>query len=278
MKILKSTGELTDYDPMKIRRSLRRAGAKPEVVDHVLAKVEKELRRGMTTKDLYRIVHRVLKDENEHVAHRYNLRSALLKLGPAGFKFEKYVASVLSALGWETEIPAEELRGRCIHHEVDVIARGDGKTVMIEAKFRNDFRDFVKLKDTMATWARWADLNDASANGAGAPRFDEAWIVTNGKISSRSQAWALCKGMEVIGWKYPKKGSLEQLVDSSAMYPITAIDTLTGHELERFSEAGIMLCREVAEDEPEKLAETTGIAPRRAKHIVAVCKEVAGHA
>jgi len=218
----------------------------------------------------------VLKEESSHIAHRYNLRSALLRLGPAGFKFEKYVASIFSSYGFETEIPPEEYKGACIHHEVDVVARKDKKTVMIEAKFRNDFRNFVRLKDSMATWARFMDLNDGARLGT-CPHFDEAWIVSNGRISSRSQAWGLCKNMRMIGWNYPKRGSLANFVDKTALYPITALDNLTRHELDRFSDNGLMLCKELAVKEAKEIVSLTGLSQRRASNIINTCKAVVGH-
>lgn len=276
MKIRKSNGELVEYDPRKIHKSLRRAGAKTDVIEHVIARVGKKIRSGMTTKEVYHLVREVLKEESSHIAHRYNLRTALLKLGPAGFRFEKYVASIFANYDFETEVPPEEFKGACIHHEVDVVATRGNKRVMIEAKFRNDFRDFVRLKDSMATWARFKDLQDGAKLGT-CPKFHEAWVVSNGRISSRSQAWGLCKDMRMIGWNYPKKGSLANFVDKTSLYPITALDNLSRNELDRFSDNNIMLCKEVAEKDAKEVVKTTGISQRRAANIIKTCKAVVGH-
>lgn len=277
MKILKWNGERVDYDPSKIRRSLKRAGAKPDVIDHVLKKVRKHLKTNMTTKEVYTFVKLALKEENAHIAHRYDLRSALGKLGPAGFKFEKYVASILTSYNYETEIPPKEFKGKCIYHEVDVVARRGAKTIMIEAKYRNDVRDYVKLKDTMATWARYEDLVDGNQMGTKTPRFDEVWIVSNGNISRRSRKWGVCKGMRIIGWHYPGKNSLAQMVDKSALYPITALDNVSRRELDAFADHNLMLCLEIADSDPEKLAYDLGLGEKRASNIVKTCKAVVGH-
>lgn len=278
MKILKWNGKRVDYEPSKIRRSLKRAGAKPDVIDHVLKKVRKHLKTNMTTKEVYAFVKMALKEENAHIAHRYDLRRALGKLGPAGFKFEKYVASILAAYDYDTEIPPKEFKGKCIYHEVDVVAKKGAKTIMIEAKFRNDFRDYVKLKDTMATWARYEDLVEGNQiHPSKTPRFDEVWIVSNGNISRRSRKWGVCKGMRIIGWHYPEKNNLAQMVDKSALYPITALDNISRRELDAFSDHGLMLCREVADSDSEKLAHTLGLNPKRASNIVSTCKAVVGH-
>ena len=149
---------------------------------------------------------------------------------------------------------------------------------MIEAKYRNDFRDYVKLKDSMATWARYEDLIDGNKLHAKTPRFDEVWIVSNGNISKRSRAWGICKGMRVIGWHYPaKKGSLAEMVDRSALYPITAIDNISRKELDAFAEKSLILCREIADVDPSELAHDLDLNPKRAANIVSTCQAVIGH-
>lgn len=272
MQIKKSTGESVTYKPEKIRESLKRAGAKPELISHVMQKIEKRLVDGMTTSKVYRILKRELHKENRCIAHRYNLRSALLKLGPAGFKFEKYVASILQAYGYETELPEHDLRGMCTKHEVDVVAKKDGRTVFIEAKFRNNFSDSVNLKDALATWSRFLDLRDGGKLGK-CPKFDEAWIVTNEHFSESAQEFGRCKGMKMIGWSTPDK-SLAAMVDHTALYPITVLDNLKAWELDRFAEKNLMLCREIALKKPDNVAARTGLALDRTTAIIGACKEI----
>lgn len=272
MKIRKNTGKLVEYNPNKIRKTLKRAGAKKEIIEHVLGQVNRSMHDGMSTKELYRIVKRELKKESRHIAHRYNLRSSLLRLGPAGYKFEKFIASILRAYHYEAENPKKELRGLCVQHEIDVIARKDTKAIMIEAKFRNDFNDSVNLKDTMATWARYLDLLEAAESGL-CEHFDEVWIVTNGRFSNRARQFGVCKGMHMVGWNSRGK-SLARMVDHTTLYPLTVLDHLRQWELDRFSSRGIMLCREVATRDPEKLAKMLDLPLQRAKRIVADCKGV----
>lgn len=272
MLIVKSDGTKAPFDPEKIRKSLRRTGAEKTLVDHVMRAVTRRVRSGMATSDIFRIVNEELKRESHCYAHRYNLRSALLKLGPAGFRFERYVASILNAYGYETELP-EELFGACVKHEVDVVARKNNRAAMIEAKFRNDFGRFVRLKDTLATWSRFNDLRDGAKLGL-CPKFDQVWIVTNGKISSRSKRFGKCKGMTMIGWKYPHAGSLAQMVDHTGLYPITIVGDLLPRELDRFAESGLSLCREIATADPEAVAAKTGLSLARTQKIVRVCREV----
>jgi len=95
MFIIKANGERVKFKPEKIRETLRRIGAKPEVIEHILLNVQKAIVDNMTTTEIFRIVRREIKKENHCLAHRYNLRQGLLKLGPAGFNFEKYIGKTL---------------------------------------------------------------------------------------------------------------------------------------------------------------------------------------
>lgn len=272
-KITKANGERVTYRPEKIRETLRRIGAKPETVEHVLRKVQKQLVDGMATGALFALVRKELHKEDHCLAHRYNLRKGLLKLGPAGFKFEKYVAAVLEAYEYETEIPGNDLAGLCVDHEVDVIARTRNRNIMIEAKFRNVFERTVKLKDVMATWARLIDLREGSKAGKKTPCFDEAWIVTNGRFSDRALQFGVCKGIHMIGWSANER-SLARMVDHAQLYPITVIDSVKPWEIDALASKGILLCRQIAEKDAAALARKTGIEPERAGKIAADCKRI----
>jgi len=272
MDIIKSNGERVKFDPEKIRLTLHRAGAKRELIEQVLDRVGKRLKDGMTTKQVFGIVRKELHKSNKRIAHRYNLRGALLKLGPAGFKFEKYVASVLSAYQYQTELPEKELAGLCVDHEVDVIARKNGRLIMIEAKFRNRFGDSVKLKDTMATWSSFQDLVEGSKSGK-CPKFNELWIVTNGRFSERALQFGVCRGIHMVGWGGGEH-SLARLVDHATLYPITVLEDLHQWEMDGFAANNLMLCREIADSEPRKLARRTRIDGDRAGRIINACREV----
>ncbi|MBN1585450.1 restriction endonuclease [Candidatus Uhrbacteria bacterium] len=272
MEIIKSTGQRVEYDREKIRQTLRHAGASDRTIRQVLPRVEEKITDGMTTRRIYSILRREIRKSNPALAHRYNLRNALLKLGPAGFQFEKYVASILKAYQYETEIPDRELLGLCVRHEIDVIAKREGKTVMIEAKFRNQFGLTVSLKDVMATWAAFEDLVDGSKTGK-CPRFDELWVVTNGRFSERAYQFGVCRGIRMVGWG-SEEHSLARMVDHTALYPITVIDGLRQWELERLFKNDLTLCREVAGRNPADLARQLDIPKERVQKIILSCQEV----
>lgn len=272
MMIVKAGGGKAPFDIGKIGDTLRRIGATEELVKQVTQKVTEQVKNNMSTREVYRIVRSELKKESRSFSNRFNLRNGLLKLGPAGFKFEKYVAAILEAYQYVATVPEDEIRGKCVLHEVDVVAAKDGKQMMIEAKFRNKFNDPVTLKDAMSTWARWMDLNDG-AKAAGTPKYDEVWIVTNGRFSDRAEAFGKCRGIKMIDWN-SKEHSLARMVDHNILYPVTVIDGLKQWELEQFSKKGLMLCRQVSKKLPKQLSVSTGISVERTQSIIDRCREV----
>lgn len=273
MYIVKSSGASEIFNPEKLRGSLKRAGVPDRLIDRVTHAVTERVKNGFSTKRIAALVHEQLKRESTASLYRYTLQDALLKLGPAGFKFEKYVGAIMETYGYHVEYPPE-LHGACVDHEVDIVARKGGRTIMIEAKFRNDFQYFVRLKDAMATWARFQDLNEGAAAGR-CPHFDEVWIVTNGRISTRSEKFGACKGVRLLGWNYPRGSSFASYVDHTALYPVTVLHELSPRELERLSDRNLMLCRQLAGMTPKRLARSVKISAGRAAKLVETCKAVA---
>lgn len=275
MFIIKSSGEKAEFDPKKVRASMMRSGADKKTADEVLTVLESQLHTGMTTKQVYKIVFNELRKRKACFACRYDLRNALLRLGPAGYKFEKYVASILTAHGYDARVPDEEFEGSCVFHEVDVVAEKDHRIVFIEAKFRNRFNDVVNLKDTMATWARFLDLVDGSAVGK-CPHFDEPWIITNARFSDRARQFGICKGIHMIGWDFPQERTLASMVDHNALYPVTVLDDLTQAEIDKLSHHGIMLCKELSEMDSNEVQAKLDISEHRVLELMSMCSQVIG--
>lgn len=270
--IQKASGQKVPFEPDKILISLKRAGASPELSTHILGRVRSALRPGITTDELYRVVREELMKQSPSLHARYRLRASLLRLGPAGFNFEKYVASVLTAYGYKTSLPVE-LEGACVTHEVDVIAEKDGRRMFIEAKFRNQFDDVVNIKDTMSTWARYLDLVEGASLGL-CPHFDEAWIVTNARFTEHSLKYGHCKNMVMIGWNHPKERTFAKMVDLSSLYPLTVLEDVNDAEIQLFAGQELMLCRELAKADPSRLAKKTGLKLKRIESVIQSCSAI----
>ncbi len=268
----KANGQLVPFDPTRVLRSISRTGVDGKIAKDILRAVEASFTHLMPTRDIYKLISEELEKRKPWAAARYDLRQALIKMGPAGYNFEKYVASILSAYGYKTDTP-ETYKGACIEHEIDVTAEKDGRTAFIEAKFRHDFGASVTIKDTMATWTRFLDLVDGSKVGL-CPHFDEVWIVTNARFTDQSLEFGHCKNMKLIGWNHPHERSFAQMVDLDSLYPVTILKDLQPAEAETFAKADIMLCRDLVNANIDSVHQQTGISMQRLKAIQSLCKQV----
>ncbi|MBI4434605.1 ATPase [Candidatus Uhrbacteria bacterium] len=252
--ITKANGERQRFSMRKLERSIRRSGASRGTARATVEHVARQLRDGMTTAQIFALVRQLLQRGREHgAAARYSLKDAMHRLGPAGYDFEKYVAEILRAYGYDAVLP-DLIPGMCVKHEVDVVARRDGETAMAECKYRNAPGLHVHLKDVMATWARYEDLREAHTKRRHRFNFTECWIVCNTKITGDGLRFGTCKGMRLIGWQYPRDAGLERMIEEKHLYPITVLRSLTPPVQERLAAAGIMLCHDIAREDPTTLS------------------------
>ena len=246
--ILKADGKRESFDQEKLRFSLLHSGASEEATDKVVEHIITELHDGMTTNEIYRHAFSFLHRISKHVARSYSLRRAVLDLGPAGFSFEKFVAEIFKAKGFET-LTDQTVLGGCVSHEVDVVAWNEKKLIMVESKFHNELGTKSDLKVVLYVKARFDDLKDNVFNYGGKERpLDEGWLVTNTKFSSTAIHYGICKNMVMIGWNYPEKGNLQDMIEEEGLHPITCLNSLTMENRRALLESGIVLCATVKKD------------------------------
>lgn len=255
--VVKASGDREVFDPEKVRASLLRAGATKEVAGQVLAHVLPELHDEVTTSELYRHTFSILAKINRPVARRYSLRSAVMNLGPSGFPFEDFVAEILKTKGFKCET-RQTVLGGCVPHEVDVVAYNDKELIMIEAKFHNELGTKSDLKVVLYIKARFDDLKENVFNYGGTDRsITDGWLVTNTKFSSTAIHYGVCKKLTMIGWNYPEKDNLQNMIEEEALHPITCLVSLSAADKRTLLGEKVVLCSSIKED-PELLNKFLG--------------------
>jgi hypothetical protein len=257
IKVVKSNGEVEEFQPKKIIRSLLRAGASKETARKVVDEIEGTLYDGIPTKEILSRVKGMIPKEETQLAMRYDLKGAIMRLGPAGFPFENFVSEILENYGYKTKLRTI-LKGRCVRHEIDIIAEkmgGNLARAMIECKFHNLLGGAVDLKDVLYTYARFLDLNEASALGEG-DRFDEVWLVSNTGASSDATKYANCRGMKLLCWRYPRGEGLERLIDKKGLYPVTILPSVDKETLDKLFSASVMLAKDFVTHDLSYLSRT----------------------
>ncbi len=240
--IKKANGKLEAFDSFKLEGSLLRAGASADTIDSILDHIKSELYDGITTGEIYKHAFFLLKSEKKPIAHRYSLRRALMDLGPSGFPFEDFIAEVLKSQGFQTST-RQIVLGGCVPHEVDVVAWNEKKLIMIEAKFHNELGIKSDIKVALYIKARFDDLKENIFNYGGKDRkLSEGWLVTNTKFSSTAIHYGICKNLVMIGWNYPEKGNLQDMIEENKLYPITCLTTLSVNDKKMILSKGIVMC------------------------------------
>lgn len=215
INVIKANGVHEAFDPIKLRASLLRAGADEEAIASVMSHVMSELKDGMTTRDIYNHAFAYLSEYKKPVAQRYSLRRALMDMGPTGFPFEDFVAEIFKGKGFET-LARQTVLGGCVPHEVDVVAWNQQQLIMVEAKFHNELGTKSDLKVALYVKARIDDLKSNTFSYGGKDRqLTEGWLITNTKFSSTAIHYGVCQNLVMIGWNYPEKGNLQDMIEGN---------------------------------------------------------------
>lgn len=273
--ITKADGSKELFEEQKLVDSLKSIGGGDEVIDAVVAKIESEMKDGMTTAEIYSHAFTLLRQRSAPmVAVKYSIRRALMELGPGGFPFEKYIANIFKAWGYQT-LTDQTVMGSCVSHEVDVVAWNPEKLIMVEAKFHNEFGLKSDVKVALYVRARFEDIKGTMFDYGGIKRpITEGWLVTNTKFTDQAIKYGECKGLKMVGWNYPRRGNLQQIIEELGLHPLTCLVTLSNVHKRLLIEKGLVMCKDLREN-PDVL-KAVGLDPLKIKQIYAEIDEVCG--
>jgi hypothetical protein len=245
--ITKETGEREAFDQGKLQFTLQKAGASEAVQQSIIARVESELIEGMPTRAIYRRAFNLLRKEAQPVAIRYSMRRAVLDFGPTGFPFETFVGEIFKMKGY-TVLTDQLVRGRCVEHEVDLVARKEGECIAAELKFHNALTTRSDVQVALYVHARFEDLKGGRAVG-NTFCIDRGMLITNTKFTSQAIQYGKCVDLSMIGWNFPNQGNLHDLINETKVHPVTALTTLSRHEKAALLAKRIVLARDLPMNE-----------------------------
>ena len=242
--VTKGNGDKVLFDPEKIKQALKMSGAGEAEQDKITALVMKNLYNGIPTGKIYRMAFDLLKKESHRLAGRYKLKSAIMELGPTGFPFERFVGKIFETQGYEVEVGVI-VQGRCIQHEVDVIARKPGEMLMIECKFHRDSLSKSSVQVPLYIHSRFIDVKESWEKQYGKNINYRGGVVTNTRFSCDAQSYGDCAGLLMISWDYPYDSGLKILIDKSGLHPLTSLISLTKAQKQKLLEKDIVLCSQL---------------------------------
>ncbi len=272
--IRKASGKKEEFKIKKFRLSLRKAGADSKMINEVVSEIKKQ--KPKSTKEIHKLAIQILQEQAPHIAARYNLKQALMELGPTGYPFEQFVAHIFEAMGYKADTNVV-VNGKCVDHEVDIIAEKADKHFMIECKFHNRPGLKSDVKVTLYIQARFDDIRTAWENN---PRhghkFHQGWVVTNTRFTSQALTYGTCMNIKLIGWKHPTGEGIAELIDRLGVHPITALTTLSRTQKKQLIKDGFILCRDASKH--TGLLKRLGFSPHQTRKLIkeaeAVCKQI----
>lgn len=260
--VTKASGEIQGFDSKKIFSTVTEAGASKKLAVETIKLVKSKYYKGITTKEILDLILKNLKKE-PGVSQRYNLKQAIMNLGPSGFPFEQYFARILNNYGYETKVD-NFIKGRRIIHEVDIIAKKQNKSYMVECKYHNETGTPTRLHPALYTYARFLDVN----------KFDVPWLSTNTKCVDDAVEYARGVNMKITSWNYPKNESLRLLIENKRLYPITSIDSIDTKTKEKLFFENIVMATDLLKYSTKQLIKKTGLRGLEINNIITEIKEV----
>lgn len=265
IQVVKGNGEKVVFDKEKLKRALAFSGAGRAEQERIANIVISKLHPGITTKRIYQMAFDLLKKESHKIAGRYRLKSAIMDLGPTGYPFEIFVGKILEKMGYEVETGII-VKGKCIQHEVDVVARKSNEMLMIECKFHRNNHTKSGVQVPLYIQSRYLDIKSAWEEKYGKNIRYRGGVVTNTRFSEDAINYAKCMGLVLISWDYPMDTGLKHFIDRTGLHPITSLITLTKKEKQLILDKSIVLCSQIIET-PNILREI-GIKENKIKKVI----------
>jgi hypothetical protein len=265
IKIKKASGLVEDFDPGKLRESLLRSGADREQAEEIIGKVMPDMQPYTSTRKIFRLAHKYLRQFNRSSVLRYSLKKALMRLGPTGYPFERYVGELFRHCGYDVRVGVI-LEGKCVTHEVDVLAVNRNEVAIVECKYRNRAENAPDVKVAMYVHSRFRDLRTEMKHQYPGRSF-KGLLVTNTRFTADAIKYAQCCGLKLKSWKYPEKNSLEGMIETHKLYPVTVMSGLTSSQLRKLFMQNIVLMKDLAHMESGEIKRLLLITKKRASAV-----------
>ncbi len=268
MKILvkKYDGSIEQFDPQKLKKSLKSSKVGEETIQELFQFFEKEGINEISSNKIYSLVRNILLKKKKTTEFlRYNLPNAISKLGPEGFAFEAFIAQVFRAYGYKEVYVGKHIPGKCLSYEMDIVAKKDGTLMTAELKFHNARNKKSDLKVVLYMDARFRDIRDSGYYEKNKPR---QVIITNTKFTTNAKKYSKCAKLEVLSWNHPIKNNLHDFILNSKIHPLTAIPSIPQKAMKDFIRRKIVSCCDLIKNNYAELKENSLIPKSKVNMII----------
>ncbi len=270
--VTKFSGEVVPFEEKKLYNSLKKGGAKEDEIQKIIRYVKENMEDGKSTAKIYTEAFSLLKQLPSSAAARYKLKRSLMELGPSGFPFERFIAELFKHQGYKVKNNLI-IKGKCVQHEVDVLAEKEKTSLFIECKFHNRQGLKSDIKIAMYFKSRADDIRNGNGHH---PAFSGkeilGYLITNTRFTEDAMVYSRCENVHLMSWDYPQNGSLKDLIELSGLYPITCLTTLKGREKSILLEKGIVMGKDLGAN--PKLLDQFKVSDYRRKNILKELNEL----
>lgn len=270
--VTKADGTRQPFQKEKIVNTCLRMHASREAAETIADKIEKRAYNGMPTKKILQMIFKYLKNYQPAVEHQIDLKRAISLLRPQP-DFERFVHLLLEEHGYVVSCN-RIVRGRCVEHEVDAIARKGDETILVEIKHHFKHHTRTDLDVCRIIRATFEDLTEGFSLGLNSINFSKAMVICNTKLSNHAKQYAKCRGVEHIGWKAPPEHGLERMIEEKKLHPITFLKGLDKKSREKLMDNGIILLKQLTEHDAPELWEKTKIPRDKLEESIRKAKEI----
>lgn len=262
IKITKASGIVENLNLNKLLSSLIKSGADREQAQDIVDIIVSEIKPYTSTKKIYRLAHKYLHQFNHASGLRYSLKRAIFRLGPSGYPFERYFGALLENYGYKVKVSVT-MDGKCVKHEVDVLAINENEVSLFECKYRNSPGNTTDVKVAMYVHARFQDLKPVIKSQYPGKTF-KGWLITNTRLTSDAIQYAGCTGLNVKSWSYPEKKSLNEMIEEKRLYPVTIISGIKSGLINSLINHNIILLKDLAGMDAREIGKMLSLSENKA--------------
>jgi len=271
--VTKADGSKQPFDKQKIINTCLRLQATPEQAQSIADKIEAKAYDGIPTKKILQMVFQYMKKYRPAIGYQIDLKQAIAMLRSKP-DFEIFVAKLFEAMGYEVDTNLI-IQGKCIEHEIDVVAKKGNEIILVEVKHHVNHHTYSGLDVFLQLNSTLEDLKEGYESGKNSFKFTKAILICNTKVSDHGRRYALCRGLEFIAWKFPLENGLERLIEEYKLYPITFLKEIERDEAYKLADVGIVTVKQLLDD-AEKISRKSGINKNRVLQLQKAAKIVLG--
>jgi hypothetical protein len=142
--------------------------------------------------------------------------------------------------GYKTAIDVVT-QGKCVTHEIDVIAQKGDEKYFIECKYHNSPGYKTDIQVALYTYARFLDVNSIQESLNQSVK-NYSWLITNTKITTEVFDYCQCVGLRFTTWNLPHGRGLQDMIIASGLHPVTLLHEIPKEKINTLLSRGVVTC------------------------------------